>query len=180
MKLFSTPDFTTIKTPGSVCVRAKSLQSCPTLWDPTDRRPPGSSVHGVLQARALEWVARPPPGDLPGPGITLASLSLLLWQAGSLLLAPAAKRHPRERTCLLSSSFIPKCLSVKTSKSGEMTQRTKFLALLLLLLLSRFIASSCPTLCDPIDSSPPGSLTAGILQARALEWAAISFSTWLC
>ena len=35
---------------------------------------------------------------------------------------------------------------------------------------------SCPTLCDPIDSSPPGSPTPGILQARTLEWVAISFS----
>ena len=34
----------------------------------------------------------------------------------------------------------------------------------------------CPTLCDPIDSSPPGSPVPGILQARALEWVAISFS----
>ena len=35
---------------------------------------------------------------------------------------------------------------------------------------------SCPTLCDPIDSSPPGSPAPGILQVRTLEWAAISFS----
>ena len=35
---------------------------------------------------------------------------------------------------------------------------------------------SCPTLCDPIDSSPPGSAILGILQARTLEWVAISFS----
>ena len=35
---------------------------------------------------------------------------------------------------------------------------------------------SCPTLCDPIDGSPPGSPVPGILQARTLEWAAISFS----
>ena len=35
---------------------------------------------------------------------------------------------------------------------------------------------SCPTLCDPIDSSPPGSPGPGILQARILEWVAISFS----
>ena len=34
----------------------------------------------------------------------------------------------------------------------------------------------CPTLCDPIDGSPPGSPSPGILQARTLEWAAISFS----
>ena len=35
---------------------------------------------------------------------------------------------------------------------------------------------SCPTLCDPIDGSPPGSPVSGILQARTLEWVAISFS----
>ena len=38
-------------------VAAKSLQSCPTLCDPTDGSPPGSPVPGVLQARTLEWVA---------------------------------------------------------------------------------------------------------------------------
>ena len=36
---------------------AKSLQSCPTLCDPTDGSPPGSPVSGILQARILEWVA---------------------------------------------------------------------------------------------------------------------------
>ena len=35
---------------------AKSLQSCPTLWDPIDGSPPGSPVPGILQARTLEWV----------------------------------------------------------------------------------------------------------------------------
>ena len=35
---------------------------------------------------------------------------------------------------------------------------------------------SCPTLCDPIDRSPPGSPVPGILQARTLEWGAIAFS----
>ena len=35
---------------------------------------------------------------------------------------------------------------------------------------------SCPTMCDPIDGSPPGSPVPGILQARTLEWVAISFS----
>ena len=35
---------------------------------------------------------------------------------------------------------------------------------------------SCPTLCDPMDGSPPGSPVPGILQARTLEWVAISFS----
>ena len=39
---------------------------------------------------------------------------------------------------------------------------------------------SCPTLCDPIDGSPPGSAVPGILQARTLEWVAISFSIPCC
>ena len=38
------------------------------------------------------------------------------------------------------------------------------------------LLQSCLTLCDPIDGSPPGSLVPGILQARTLEWVAISFS----
>ena len=37
----------------------------------------------------------------------------------------------------------------------------------------------CPTLCDPLDGSPPGSPVPGILQARTLEWVAISFSNVL-
>ena len=40
-----------------VCVHAKSLQLCPTLCNPMDCSPPGSSIHGILQARTLEWVA---------------------------------------------------------------------------------------------------------------------------
>ena len=42
----------------AVAAAAKSLQSCLTLYDPIDGSPPGSSVHGILQAKALEWVAR--------------------------------------------------------------------------------------------------------------------------
>ena len=41
----------------AVAAAAKSLQSCPTLWDPIDGSPPGSPVPGILQARTLEWVA---------------------------------------------------------------------------------------------------------------------------
>ena len=45
------------------------------LCDPPDRRPPDSSVHGDLQARLLEWLSSPPPGDPPDPGIEPASLA---------------------------------------------------------------------------------------------------------
>ena len=50
-----------------MCV--KSLLSCLTLGIPMDCSPPGSSVHGILQARILAWVAMPSPRDLPHPGI---------------------------------------------------------------------------------------------------------------
>ena len=49
-------------------------QSCLTLCSPMDCSPPGFSVHGILQARILEWVAISYSGDLPNPGIELASL----------------------------------------------------------------------------------------------------------
>jgi len=42
---------------SAAAAAAKSLQSCPTLCDPIDGSPPGSSVPGILQARILEWVA---------------------------------------------------------------------------------------------------------------------------
>ena len=42
---------------AAAAAAAKSLQSCPTLCDPTDGSPPGSTVPGILQARTLEWVA---------------------------------------------------------------------------------------------------------------------------
>ena len=42
---------------SNACMHAKSLQSCLTLCDPMDSSPPGSSVHGILEARVLEWVA---------------------------------------------------------------------------------------------------------------------------
>ena len=51
-------------------------QSCLTLCDPVNCSPPGSSVHGIFQARTLEWVAIPTPGDLPEPGIEPTSPTL--------------------------------------------------------------------------------------------------------
>ena len=53
-----------------------------------DYNPPGSSVHGILQARILEWVAIPSPGDLPNPGIEPQSLAL---QADSIPCEPPEK-----------------------------------------------------------------------------------------
>ena len=68
---------------------AKLYQSCPTLCNPINCRPPGSSVHGILQARILEWVTTPSPrGIFLTQGSNQSLLLLLHWQAGSLALAP--------------------------------------------------------------------------------------------
>ena len=57
-------------------MRAEWLQSCPTLCDPVDCSPPGSSVHGMLQARILEWVAMPSSRGSSRPrGRTLSLMS---------------------------------------------------------------------------------------------------------
>ena len=56
------------------CMYTKLLQSCPAFCNPMDCSPPGFSVHGILQARILEWVAMPSPADLPNPGVKTVSL----------------------------------------------------------------------------------------------------------
>ena len=58
-----------------------------TLCDPMDCSPPGSSVHGILQARILEWIAMPPPGDLPDPRIESMSPVAPALQVDSLPLS---------------------------------------------------------------------------------------------
>ena len=107
-------------------------KSCPTLCDPMDYSLPGSSVHRILQARILEWVAMPS-------------------SKGSSWL--------RDGTPALAGRFFTaeppgKPISIHAAK----------------------LLQSCRTLCDPIDGSPPGSAVPGFLQARTLEWVAISFS----
>ena len=54
----------------------KAAQSCPTLCDPMDCSLSGSSVHGILQARILEWVAISFSRGLPDPGIEAGSTAL--------------------------------------------------------------------------------------------------------
>ena len=98
------------------------IQSFLTLSDPMDCSPPGSSIHGIFQARVLEWGA-------------IAFSECFLYY-------------------LSRDTIIIKVITAAAAKSLQ----------------------SCPTLCDPIVSSPLGSSVPGILQARILEWVAISFS----
>ena len=72
------------------CVLCLASQSCPTLCDPMDCSPPGSSVHGWRFSRQEYWsgLPCPPPGDLPNPGIEPRSPEL---QADSLPSEPPGK-----------------------------------------------------------------------------------------
>ena len=67
-------------------------------------------------------------------------------------LVPPSISKPLEKTC-----FVPDIVLNTAAAAAKSLQ-------------------SCPTLCDPIDGSPPGTPVPGILQARTLEWVAISFS----
>ena len=62
------------------------VQLCPTLCNSMDCSPPSSSVHGISQARILEWVAIPSPGDFPNPGIKPGSPAL--WADALLSESP--------------------------------------------------------------------------------------------
>ena len=83
------------------CVKALVAQSCLTLCNPVDCSLPGSSLHGILQARILEWLPFPSPGGLPDPGIEPVSPALL---ADSLL----AKFGPCKRSLSLQFRTIQK------------------------------------------------------------------------
>ena len=101
-----------------------------SLW-PMDCSPPGSCIHGVLQARILKWVAIP-------------------FSRGS--------SQPRDWTRV--SSITGRFLTIwdtKKAYGGE-------------------VAQSCLTLCNPVDCNLLGFSVHGILQARMLEWVAISLS----
>ena len=91
------------------CMCAKSLQSCPTLFNPMDCSPPGSSVHVILQARILKWVAMPSSRESSQLwDQTIVSSINLHWQAGSLPLAPPGKPPKGFRNgSYVKSSQIP-------------------------------------------------------------------------
>ena len=89
-------------------------QSCPTLCDPVDCSPAGSSVHGILQARILEWVAISISRDLPNPGIKPGSPAL---QADALSSEPAGKPYnPTDVGNLISGSSAFSKSSLNTWK----------------------------------------------------------------
>ena len=150
---------------------AKSLQSCPTLCDPTDSSPPGSPVPGILQARTLEWVAisfsNAWKWKVKVKSLSRVRPSATPWTAA--FQAPPSMGFSRQEywsgvplpsplvTLGLMKWIVASILTVDAAAAAKSLQL-------------------CPTLCDPIEGSPPGSLVPGILQARTVEWVAISFS----
>ena len=123
-----------------------------TLCNPVDCSPPDPSIHGILQARTLEWAAIPFfRGSFWPRGWTqvscMASGFFTIWVTRKAQIISYLKAN----YCILFHTSVHLLLSLQ----------------------------SCPTLCDPIDGSPPGSLVPGILQARTLEWGAIAFSVHL-
>ena len=120
---------------STVCVCAQSISCVWLFCDPIDHNPPGSSIHGIFQARTLEWVAISYSMDPPDPGVKTTSPALA---GGFFTTEPPGKPQ----------------MPTAAAKLLQLWQ----------------------TLCDPRDGSPPGSSVPGILQARTLEWVAISFS----
>ena len=96
------------------CMCAKSLQSCLTLCDTMDCNPPGSSVHGILQARILAWVPMPSSRGSSWPrDQTCIYYTYLHWQVGSLPLAPPGK--PQIRYTCWAFPFLSISLYTKLS-----------------------------------------------------------------
>ena len=132
-----------------VCMRTHALRSCLTFCDPMGC---SSSVRGIFQARILKWVAISySRGIFPAQESNPCLLHPLHWQVNSLSLSHLVSLNGKYQW-VKSSLFYTGFWVL-----GE-------------------VAQLCPTLCDPMDYSPPGSSIHGILQARILEWVAISFS----
>ena len=134
---------------------ATFLQSCPTLCDPRDGSPPGCPVPEILQARTLEWVA-------------ISFSNAWKWKV---------KVKSLSRVRLLATPWTAAYQAPPSMgfSRQEYWSGVPLPSPLTCLCYAKSLQSR-PTLCDSRDGSPPGSPVPGILQARTLEWVAISFS----
>ena len=160
----------------------KVAQSCPTLCDPMNY-----TVHEILQARVLECVAFP---FSRGSSQARYRTRSPAWMADTLPLSHKEKEGRKTEVCVCTTeNWAPRVPHVNPSSTLDYDALSPGEAHPLQTAspghrhpLAHFAAAaakslqSCPTLCDPIDGSPPGSPVPGILQARTLEWVAISFS----
>ena len=132
-------------------------QLCPILCDSVDWSRPGSSVHGVLQARILEWVAMP-------------SSRGSFWPRYRTQVSCVSCIASRFFTCwaIREAQGLPHWGSLQGSE-GEIS---KYSVCWTVWKVKVLVVQSGLTLCDPMDCSPPGSSFRGILQARILKWVA--------
>ena len=105
-------------------MHAKLLQLCPTFYDPMDHSPPGSSVHGIFQARILEWVAMPSSGK---PNIKPAALTSLVLAGGIFTTEPPGKPnivYILQENCKIAHHLIVS-LMVQTVKNLPAMRETQ-------------------------------------------------------
>ena len=162
---------------------AKPLQSCPTLWDSMDCSPSGSSVHGILQARILEWVAISfSTGaymniNFHSSGINAPNIQLLCPKVSvCLALFSSVQSLSRVRLCVTPWTAAHQAPRPWESPGKNTGMGCHFLLQCVKVKSESEVPQSCLTLSDPMDCSLPGSSVHGIPQARVLEWGAIAVS----
>ena len=143
----------------------KVAQSCPTLGDPMDCSCPGPSVHGMLQARILEWVAIPFSMGSSQPRDQIQRSPAL--QADSLPSEPPGKRLRQVslKTAELSGNMVLwgraegerwQTRGVRTACECADTSLPSGLGQDPTLVQFSSVAQLCPTFCDPMNRSTPG------------------------
>ena len=138
-------------------------------------RPMDYTLHGTLQARILEWVAFPfsRGSSQPRDGTQVSRIAggfFTSWATLNNFLISFTQYG--SLACILG--FSPK---IFLSTESQTNTQIKVCIGDIGHAAAAKLLQSCPTLCDPRDGSPPGSPVPGILQARTLEWVAISFSS---
>ena len=148
---------------------AKSLQQCLTCVQSCGLQPTRVLYPQDSLGKNKEWVAMPsskgssPPRDRTRISYITCTGSQVLYH--QVLVRSPIDGYLHFKKC--SSLFTIKEMQVKTMIRQHFTPTAAAAAKSL---------QQCPTLCNPIDNSPSGSPIPGILQARILEWVAISFS----
>ena len=154
--------------PLSTRVRAKSLQSCQTLCDPVDCSPPGSSVHGILQAEYCSGLPSPPPRDLPHPGMKPESLLSTCTGGGALYHWHPGK--PSWRPSVQSSGSVSSqlCATPWPAARQASLSITNFQSLLQLMSIESVMPSNHLTLCCPFSSCLQSFPASGSFQMSHL------------
>ena len=151
------------------------VKSYLTLCYPMKYSLPGSSIHGVPQQEYWSGLPLPAPGDVSNPRIKSRSptLQVVSCNAGGFLTNWATRKP--------CSVNIVKYFSPTKGRHARQEWSEDWVLLLAYVCVCvcvcvYSVTQLCLNLCDPMDCSPPGSSVCGILQARILEWVAISSS----